>query len=221
MNSSNKLFVFSVILVPTLLILVNHASIYDFYTYSVPLNSFKIIRSEQTLDSLQKVQNKEDSACFTTPSMNYFCHLKPRMYDGHGISYVVGLNEVEGEMHFDLVNAGVSYFTIKNMTKINNDEALVTLADKNYRIGDEKTVHYEITDKFEYSKIIKKFDTFISHCSNYKGTDVSVIQYLGTKTINGTEYFVTWHTNANSKQGIKCNYPQIIKHSFEHNFRDL
>lgn len=223
MDSSNKLFIFSVILVPILLVSVNHATIYDFYAYSVPLNRLTIDHNAYSDDikTYQDIQNKEGSTCFTTPSQNHFCYTKPRMHDYGGVSYVSGSNGIEGEMHFDPVDAGVTYFTIKNMTRIGNDDALITLSDKNYLIGNEKTVHYAINDKFEFSRTIKKFDTFISHCDNYEGTAVTVVQYLGTTTIDGIEYFITWHTVAISKQGIRCDYPQIIQHSFDHKFKDL
>lgn len=221
MNSGNKLFVFSVFLILVLLISVNYSAIHDFYTYSMPLNNLKIIRDGYGVKSFQDIQDREGSACFTMPSQNYFCYTKPRMHDNGGISFVAGSNGAQGEMHFDPVDTGVFYFTIKNMTKISSDEAMITLADKDYRIGNEKTTLYEIADKFEYSTTIKKFDAFISHCSNYDGTYVTIVQYLGTATINGTEYFMTWHTGANSTKGIACDYPQIIKYSFGHNFGDL
>jgi len=77
---------------------------------------------------------------------------------------------------------------------------------------------YEITDEFEFSAIIEKFDTFIAKCNNSEGTSVTIVQYLGITTIGDTEYFVTWHTIANSESGIACDYPQIIQYSFGHDF---
>lgn len=221
MNDSSKLFIFSVILVPSLLISVNYTAIHDFYTYSTPLNSLEIEHGAYGLIPFQKIQNMEGSACFITPILNQFCYTKPHMFEKSGISYVRGTNGVEGEMHFDPVNTGIFYFTIKNMTKINNDEAIITLSDKDFRIGNEKAITYEIADKFEYSTTIKKFDTFISYCDNYEGTSATVVQYLGIAIIDGVEYFMTWHVPATSEQGIQCDYPQIIQHSFGHKFKDL
>jgi hypothetical protein len=209
MNSGNKLFIFSVILIPILLISVNYNAIHDFYTYSVPLNDVQIIHNEDGLESFQTIRDREDSACFTTPSQNYFCYTKPRMHENGGVSFVAGSNGVQGEMHLDPVDTGVFYFTIKNMTKISDDKVMITLADKGYRIGNEETTRYEITDKFEYSTTIKKFDSFVSHCSNYDGTYVTIVQYLGATTINGAEYFMTWHMSASSTNGIACDYPQL------------
>lgn len=220
MNSVDKLFVLSVILIPILLISLNYGTMHDFYTYSMPLNNLKVIRDEYGLESFKVIQSKEGSVCFTTPEQNYFCYTKPRMHDNVAISYVAGSNGVQGEMHFDPVNTGIFYFTIKNMTKISGDEAKITLADKDLWIGNKETTKYKIT-KFEYSATIRKFDTFISHCENYAGTDVLIIQYLGTTIINGTDYFITWHTNANSTNGITCDYPQVVKYSFGHHFREL
>lgn len=222
MKDSNKLFVFSTILVTSLLISVNYSTIHDFYTYSVPLNNLKIERSVYFWNhTFQEIKNTEGTSCFVTPSQNHFCYVKPRMYDGHGISYVIGSNKIDGEMHIDPVSTGVSYFTIKNMTRINNDTALITLSDKDFRIDNGTITLYDVTDKFEYSKTIKKYDSFISHCGNYEGTVVTIVQYLGVTTIDGIDYFVTWHTTATSDRGIKCDYPQIIQYSFEHNFGDL
>lgn len=223
MNSGNSLFVFSVILVPVLLISVNYTAIHDYYTYSLPLNNMKITYSKYGVQAFDVIQNKADSTCFTTPSQNYFCYNKPRMFEDNSgaISYIAGSNGVEGELHFDPVGTGHFYFTIRNMTQINDDSALVTLSDRNYQAGNIDTVTYKIIPKFEFSKMIKKFDTFVSNCDNYEGTDITIVQYLGIKTMNNTDYFMTWHTNANSTQGIKCDYPQIIQHSFNHNFRGL
>lgn len=222
MKDSNKLFIFSIILVMSLLISINYSAIHNFYTYSVPLNNLKIERNVYSGNhTFQEIQNMEGTSCFITPSQNHFCYVKPRMRDGYGISYVIGSNKVDGEMHIDPVSTGVSYFTIKNMTRLNNDDAIITLSDKDYRIGNETITSYKITDKFEYSRIIKKFNSFISHCDNYEGTVVTIVQYLGVTTMDGIDYFMTWHTTATSDHGIKCDYPQIIQYSFEHDFRGL
>jgi len=98
---------------------------------------------------------------------------------------------------------------------------LITFADKSYKIGNEQRTLYEIVDDFEFTATVEKFDTFISHCTNYEGTSVTIVQYLGIKTLNGIDYFLTWHTSADSEQGVVCDYPQIIQHSLKHNFREL
>jgi len=171
-------------------------------------------------DKFAEINEKKDTLCFTTPSMNYFCYAKPRMLEeGHWASYLISnTTKITGEVHFDNVNVGPSYFTIKNMTQIKGDTARITFADNDYRVGNATSILYEITDDFEFTEIIEKFDTFVAKCDNYEGTSVTVVQYLGITTIDGVDYFMTWHLNANSEDGIACEYPQIIKHSFGHDF---
>jgi len=221
MKTSNKLFVICTIYVPIMLIALLYPQIHDFYTYAIPLDGLSVYQDEfyNFENEFQKII-KDNVSCFTTPSMNYFCYSKPRMYEeGHGVSYLYGnTTKISGELHVDKIDVGPSYFTIKNMTLIKGETAKITLADKDFRIGNATFTQYEITDNFEFTKIIKKFDTFIAYCDNYEGTSVTVVQYLGITKIDGVNYFMTWHTQMNSKSGIKCDYPQIIKYSFGHDF---
>jgi hypothetical protein len=223
MNSVNILFVISCIFIPLLLISINYDSISDFYSYSVPLNSLVIdlYSFSDDPDAFQKTLEKNDSSCFTTDFGNFFCYAKPRIYENSAISYIRSSSGIQGELHFDPIDVGVSYFTMKNMTLISEDTALVTFADKDYRVGNKDRTTYEITEKFEFSAVIKKFDTFIAKCNNYEGTSVTVVQYLGIITLEDVDYFATWHTPANSENGIKCSYPEIIQYSLEHNFKEL
>jgi len=221
MKNVNILFVISAVFVPLLLISLNYSEIQDFYDYSVPLN--KMVLWEDPLfndpDKFVETSEKKDSTCFTTLSMNYFCYAKPIIYeDGPKTSYVIGENGISGELHFDSINEGEFYFTMQNMTQIKDDTVMITFADKDYRVGNATSIMYEITDEFEFSAIIEKFDTFIAKCNNSEGTSVTIVQYLGITTIGDTEYFVTWHTIANSESGIACDYPQIIQYSFGHDF---
>ncbi|MFB5620307.1 MAG: hypothetical protein ACE5RC_04160 [Nitrosopumilus sp.] len=223
MKNANILFVISCIFVPLMLISLNYSTITDFYEYSVPLNSF-VVEPNFSFEQgkFQKTNQDKDSQCFTTLNNNLFCHEKPRL---HGetmlISYVIGTNGIDGEMHLDPIDLGVGYFTMKNMTRISGDTAMITFADNNYRVGNKDRTTYEITDKFEFDTIIEKFDSFIAKCNNYEGTSVTIVQYLGVDTIDGVDYFLTWHMLASSEQGVSCDYPQIIQHSLKHNFREL
>ena len=221
MKNVNILFVISAVFVPLLLISLNYSEIQDFYDYSVPLN--KMVLWEDPLfndpDKFVETSEKKDSTCFTTLSMNYFCYAKPIIYeDGPKTSYVIGENGISGELHFDSINEGEFYFTIQNMTQIKDDTVIITFADKDYRVGNATSIMYEITDEFEFSAIIEKFDTFIAKCNNSEGTSVTIVQYLGITTIDDADYFVTWHTTADSESGIACDYPQIIQYSFGHDF---
>jgi len=224
MNGVNGLFVISAIFVPLLLISLNYSAISDFYEYSVPLNSLVLGPNFSTdnVEQFQKISHDENSECFTTLNENLFCYPKPRMHgESMMVSYVVGTNGIDGELHFDPINKGVSYFTIKNMTLVKGDTALITFADNDYRVGNATFTKYEITEDFEFATTIEKFDTFISHCNSSEGTSVTIVQYLGITTINEIDYFMTWHMPADSEQGVTCNYPQIIEHSLDHNFGEL
>ena len=220
MNDVNVLFVISCIFAPLMLISINYSTISDFYEYSVPLNTLIIDRDNfsDDPDIFQKTIQKEDSTCYTNPNGNLFCYEKPRIDDnGHGISYVRGENGIQGELHFDPVDKGVSYFTMKNMTNTNDEKSILTLADYDYSSHDiDGNIHY--VNEFEYSIPIEKFDTFISHCRNNDGTLVNLIQYLGIEIIGDENYFLTWHTIAYSETGIKCTYPEIIQHSLNYDF---
>jgi len=222
MNGVNVLFVISCILVLLLVISMNYESISDFYEYSVPLNSLVIPNYADIVKNFQKMYDYKDSECFTTPNGNLFCYSKPLLFeDGPRATIMLSENGFDGEIHFDPVDPGTSYFTMKNMTRISDDTAMITFADNNYRVGNKDRTTYEITDKFEFDAIVEKFDSFIAKCNNYEGTSVTLVQYLGVDTIDGVDYFLTWHTLADSEEGISCNYPQIIQHSLKHNFREL
>ncbi len=173
-------------------------------------------------DIFAKTVEKEDSTCYTSLNGNLFCYSKPRMHDEeHGVSLVIGENGIQGELHFDPVSIGPDYFTIQNMTRIDSNSAMITLADKDYSVGGRDGVIYYIDEKFEYTTVIEKFDSFIAKCNNYEGTSVTIVQYLGIKTIDGTDYFLTWHTPAHFENGIRCDYPEIMQYSLEHNFGEL
>lgn len=223
MNSVNILFVISTVLVPLLLISLNYGVISDYYSYSAPLNDLVVDIHTFTDDPdvFHKTLNDPDSTCFTTNNGNFFCYGYPRVYENSAISYVRGISGIDGELHFDPVEKGVSYFTMKNMSVISGDTALVTLADKDYRVGNSERSNYEITDNFEFSAVLEKFDVFIAKCNNYEGTSVTLVQYLGVISLENKDYFATWHTPASSDVGVVCNYPEIIQHSLNHNFRDL
>lgn len=203
-----------------MMILLFYPQIDYFYTYSVPLNKMTVVENAYSDDPeiFQKTRDKEDSACFTTPSANLFCYEKPRMYETTGVSYVRGETGIDGELHFDPIDVGVGYFTMKNMTKVNEDTALITFSDNDYRVGNEERTKYEIKDKFEFTAVVEKYDTFITNCNNFEGTSANLVQYLGITTIDGIDYFMTWHTLVKSENGIRCDYPQVIQVSLKHDF---
>ena len=231
MNRVNALFAASAVLVSLLLISINYSAISDFYTYSVPLNSMVVQRWVylQDPDTFSKTQNGENSDCFTTPPGNVFCYEKPLMHKRsgnstvpdsmHGVSRVTSAAGVNGELHLDQVGSKGSYFTMENITRIQGDTARITFADNSYNMGQiGGAAVYVISDKFEFSATVQKYDTFITHCGNYQGTVAHLVQYVGVTTIEGVDYFVTWHTLATSEKGIPCDYPEIIRASLGHEF---
>ncbi len=228
MSSVNVLFVISILFVPLLLISLNYPVIIDFYTYSVSINNAVIIPNFSANDpgEFQKVRDEKYSTCYTTPASNLFCYKKPKIHDesnrDHLSSFVVGNNGINGEIHFDRVGLEGGIFTIKNMSLVNDKEtALITFADKDYGIGNKDRTIYEITEKFEFTVIVEKYDSFITHCGNFDGTGATVVQYLGVTTIDGIDYFVTWHTVILPEDAFLCKYPQLIQYSLKHDFKEL
>lgn len=224
MKTSNILFVISVFVVGLILISINYSALSDFYTYSVPLNKAKIIPNFPP-NVFQDVRDEKDSTCYITPSMNQYCYKKPKIHDkqnrDHLTSFITGNNGINGELHFDKIGLEGGIFTIKNMDLIDKNTALFTFADKDYRIGNKDRTTYEITEDFEFDTRVEKFDSFITHCGNFDGTSATIAQYLGTTTIDGVDYFLTWHAIIEPEDRFECKYPQIIQHSLKHNFREL
>ena len=226
MNSVNILFIISTIMVPLMLISLSYSSISEFYEYSVPFNKAEIISNFLSTEknSFKNIQNQIDSTCYVTIHENLFCYAKPQIYDesqsDHLTSFIVGENGINGEIHFDRVGLDGGIFTIQNMSLADEfDNALITFADKEYRIGNKDRIDYKITEKFEFSTLVKKFDTFITHCGNNDSTAATLVQYLGVEKIDGVDYFLTWHTVIISDEGLPCNYPEIIEHSLDHEFK--
>ena len=216
--NNNFLFIFSASIVFVILIAINYDTIDDFYKFSIPLNSLELSRDFQdTPEQFEKTKSLENSTCFTTPSMNEFCYEKPRIHDKIVTSWLVG-NDVGfdgGEIHFDKVNPGTSYFTMQNIREIEDDSVLITFGD---REGQVTGSFFTSSEDFEFTATVNKFDTFVSHCNKEDGTNVLVIQYLGMQTIDDVDFFVTWHTSVDLQTPIACEYPEIIQHSMSHNF---
>ena len=218
----------SVLMIGTILISINYPAISDFYIYSVPLNKAVIIPNfpPNNSNEFQSVHDEKDSTCYDTPSMNQYCYKKPKIHDdgqdrNHLISLIVGENGINGELHFDRVGLEGGIFTIKNMALLDDNSALFTFVDKDYRIGNKERTTYEITEDFEFTAVVEKYDSFITHCGNFEGTGATIVQYLGTTTIDDVDYFMTWHTVIVPEDKFECKYPQIIQHSLNHNFGEL
>ena len=223
---NTNLFAVSVLLIGAILISFSYPTIHDFYTYSVPLNKAEIIPNFPPIENeFQSIRNMTDSTCYTTPSMNKYCYKKPDIRDEHGrdhlYSFIVGDNGINGEIHFDRVGLEGGIFTIKNKVFLDENSALFTFADKDYRIGNGDRTTYEITENFEFVTVVEKYDSFITNCGNFDGTGATIVQYLGTATIDDVDYFLTWHTVIEPEDKFQCKYPEIIQYSLKHNFGDL
>ncbi len=162
------------------------------------------------------VKDLQDVRCFITPSMNEFCYTKPVMHEKVGLSKIIGSDAQsdDGEVHFDSIDDSIFYYSVKNMEQVNDDAALVTFGDKEGYVSP----HTNTSESFEFSTTLEKFDTFISHCNDEEGRNVTVVQYLGVETIDGNDYFVTWHTGVDLEEPIACNHPEIIQNSLNKNF---
>ena len=225
--NTNLLLVISVGMIGTILISTNYTAIENHYTYSIPLNKAEIIPNflPNNINEFETVSKEKDSRCYVTPSMNQYCYKKPKIHEGHDrnhlSSIIVGDNGINGEIHFDRVGIEGGIFTIKNMTLVDENSALITFADKDYRIGNKDRTTYEIIEDFEFTENVKKFDSFITHCGNNDGSAATIVQYLGTETINDIDYFLTWHTVIIPENSFECKYPEIIQYSLKHEFGDL
>ena len=219
MNGVNVLFVISCIFVPLLLISLNYDSISDFYTYSIPLNDLVVeqFAFPSDPDRFQRIKQQEDSTCFVTPSDNEYCFEKPRGDEDFRFSHPIGSNGVSGEMHFEPVNHADGYWTMSSIIPISNDTVTITFSDNSDRYPDETLANWHITEEFEFTRTLEKYDTFVSHCSG-NGKYVTLMQYLGIFTVDETDYVATWHIGTISDPEIICKYPEIIQQSFGHDF---
>jgi len=217
--NTNLLLAISVMMVGIILISINYESISDFYNYVVPLNSFVIEQWPTPSDSsnYQTIKQQDDSTCFTTPANNEYCYTLPRGDEDFRVSYPFGFNGINGEMHLEPANNATGYWTMSKIVPISDDIGIIIFSDNSNRYPPETLARWHITEEFEFTRTVEKYDTFVSHCSN-NGKHIELMQYLGVITVEGIDYVATWHMGANSEQEITCKYPQVIQYSFGHDF---
>jgi|APSaa5957512535_1039671.scaffolds.fasta_scaffold12176_7 hypothetical protein len=219
MNSVNILFVISTIMIPLLLISLNYSTIHDFYTYSLPLNNFvlndRAIPSDP--DRFQRIKQQEDSTCFVTPSNNEYCYEAPRGGEDFKSTHPSGSNGVNGEMHLEPLHNITGYWTMSSMTPISDIAGIITFSDNSEHYPEKTLARWHVTEEFEFTKTVEKYDTFVAFCSD-NGKNMEIMQYMGIITIDEIDYVATWHIWASSEKGITCKYPEIIENSFGHNF---
>lgn len=219
MKTVDILFVINIIMVPLLLISLNYESISDFYTYSIPLNTFSAepMSFPYDPDRFQRIKGLDDSSCFVTPTNNEYCYKLPLGDEDFRYSHPLDSKGISGEMHLEPVNNATGYWTMSSIVPISNDTAIITFSDNSDRYPPETLASWHVTEEFEFTKTVEKYDTFVSHCSEDR-KHMEIMQYLGIITIEDAEYVATWHINVSSDQEITCKYPQIIQNSFRVDF---
>lgn len=219
MNAVNTLFVISTIMVPLLLISLNYESINNFYTISVPMNSFVAEPMDFSNDPnrFQRIKGLEDSTCFVTPANNEYCFKYPIGDEEFRYSHPIRSDEVSGEMHLEPANNATGYWSMSKIVPVSDDSAIITFSDNSDRYPPETLARWLVTEEFEFTRTVEKYETFVSHCAG-DGFHMEIMQYLGLFTIEDTDYLATWHVHVTSDQEIACKYPQIIQASFGHDF---
>ena len=216
--NTNLLLAISAVAVGAVLLSVNHAAISDFYTYSVPYNDFVVayMAYSSDPDRFQLTKQQQDSTCFVAPSGNEYCYERPSDLWDFRITYLFGSNGIDGEMHLDPVDGAVGVWAIERMVPVSETVGVITFSD-DASIGHGSLNRYDPPEEFEFTETVERYDTFVANCRN-GGEVVDIVQYLGVVTVEGAEYVATWHVHAESERGIPCKYPEIIKHSFGHDF---
>ena len=216
--STNLLLAISAVAVGAILLSVNHAAISDFYAYSVPYNDFVVAHMAYSSDPDSFHQTKQQgSACFVTPSNNEYCYGRPHSMGDISIAYIVGSNGIDGEMHLEPVGRATGYWAIGKMVPVSETTGVITFSDSISLYRDEALHRSDTPEGFEFTRTVERYDTFVANCRN-DGRVVDIVQYLGVVTVEGTKYVATWHVHAESERGIPCDYPEIIRHSFGHDF---
>ena len=217
--NTNLLLAVSAVAVGAVLFSVNHATINDFYAYSVPYNDFAVAHMAYSSDpdSFQLTKQQQGSACFVTPSNNEYCYKRPHSVGDVLITYIVGSNGIDGEMHLEPVGRAIGYWAIGKMIPVSDAIGVITFSDNTSLYHDGALSRSNMSVEFEFTETVERYDTFVANCRN-GGKVVDIVQYLGVVTVEGTGYVATWHVHAESDRGIPCKYPEIIKHSFGHDF---
>ncbi len=217
--NTNLLLAVSAVTVGAVLFSVNYAAISDFYAYSVPYNDFAVVHMAYSSDpdSFQMTKQQQDSVCFVSPSNNEYCYGSLRGMGDFKISYITGSNGIDGEMHFEPVGRATGYWAMGKIVPISETVGVITFSDTDNLYPDEPLPGSSTPEEFEFTKTVERYDTFVANC-RYYGKVIDIVQYLGVVTVEGADYVVTWHVHAESERGIPCKYPEIIKHSFGHDF---
>ena len=215
--NTNLLLAVSAVAVGAVLLSVNHTAISDFYAYSVPYNDFAVVHMAYSADpdSFQLTKQRQDSVCLVTPSGNEYCYGRPHNTGDVKITYIVGSNGINGEMHLAPIGRASGYWAISKMVPVSETVGVITFSDSASLYHDLS--ESDTPEEFEFTRTVERYDTFVANCRN-DGKVVDIVQYLGVVAVEGADYVATWHVHAESERGIPCKYPEIIRHSFGHSF---
>ena len=129
--SANLLLAISAVAVGAVLFSANQAAISDFYAYSVPYNDFAVVHMAYSPDpnSFQLTKQQQGSSCFVTPSNNEYCYEYPRNVGDFLVTYIIGSNGIDGEMHLEPVGHATGYWAISKMVPVSETIGVITFSD--------------------------------------------------------------------------------------------
>ena len=206
MDNVTIVFIICCTILPLMILGINNQSINDFYTYDVPLDDFIPRHNIFHHNAADVFANLNDAKCISTIH-NEFC------YDELLTSTpVTSMSGLDGEIvlkHIDSNNTG--YSTIRQMS-VDNDLITATFESDGWN---------HITNDAELNIKLELNDSVITGCFDNPdgGTNAILVMYLGIKTINDVDHFMTWHGIITSGDlSVQCSYPETIHASIGHDF---
>ena len=207
MNNITIIFTLCCIILPLMILVLNHQSINDFYTYDVPLDDFIPRHNIFHYNAADVFTNLNDPKCISTIH-NEFC------YDHLLTSTTVtSMSGLDGEIVIKRIDSDdTGYSTIRQMLVGNNDSIIAIFESDGWN---------HVTNNAELNLEIEPYNSVITGCFDNinGGTDAVLVMYLGTTTINDVDYFMIWHGIITSGDlPMQCSYPETIHASIGHDF---
>jgi hypothetical protein len=146
--------------------------------------------------------------------------VSPIIYDY--VSWSVSLNQLYDIVFIDtdtVQNHSSFYSTLGDIVILDEDTVQITFNNKNNfgHIVNETKV-WEITENFEFYKTVHVGETFISHCKENKEKSINVDIFQLKSADPQTDIILFDHYVGQLPNTAKCIHPQIIEHSFGHDF---
>ena len=207
MNNFVILFALCCIILPLMILTVNHQSINDFYTYDVILDDFVPKHNIFHYDAVDVFTNLDNSECVTAIH-NEFCY--ENLSEFTPVTSVTGL---DGEIVLKRADSNdTGYSTINQMSDGDGDSVTATFESDGWN---------HATDDTELNLEMKPYDSVITGCFDnvHGGTDAVLVMYLGITTVDDVDYFMTWHGMITSGDlSAQCSYPETVHASIGHDF---